>query len=1079
MTLKDAKVEAFCSAHGPEIFRSVAYPTEVWFPDPLDVETIHADVRELFDILLSRATRSDRDNRVGRLLLLLGGSGSGKTHLMRALRTRAHQQSMGYFGYMQMTSSSGNYSRYILQKVVDSLDVPYYSTAANEDRTTGLMRLSAAVAESSLLDQEQVRRLREDDLAHEDRANLVLDLADDAVRDPVLQEIPIDLVRAMLFLQSGHPAIRSRVMKYLRAEALSEHDQRQLGGISPLDRDESAQTMIERLGHLMWAVHGAALILCVDQLEDVSILEGAADKFPRVIKALTQVAAQVPSSIVIIACLEDYYDTLKGHLDKSAVDRLENDPPLLTLKGQRTWEEITDVVGLHLRHLFEYFDVPPGNRAVTYPLPEQLLRDHVKQTTRAVLTACKEFREQCMKAGQLVGEGWAKGPPPPPDPELEQALLDLDQTWNDFLASFDAPLPDNDEGLIQLLAKSIELCSEEIDTGHRFATSTDGFATRVSVRSNGGAESTQPLLACICNKPPQGGSLGKQIEELFKRTATQVPTATPIVVRSIDYRPKSPKAAITKLFAQLVASGGRYVIVPDTDWRTMAARQPFRLAHESRPHFSEWLQSRKPIARLKPLREILNLDLLQPRTNSQLDVASSGKTATERASSTAAAECLEQTGKATGMVQRGPEATSGSMQIPPDHVHVGHVRHQPQEFVVLTTARFTKHTAFLGGTGSGKTTAALNIIEQLLMRGIPALLIDRKGDLVTYARDEIWRRNPQDPVLAERQQVLRDRLDVAVYTPGHPNGRPIALPVAPHRLGDVKSAERQQLARQAAHSLGEMLGYKTTGKNASRISVMVKAIELMAEQRYESITLTALIDYIHQRDDALISAIGVLDVKLFDSLLEALQTLLINRQLLFPVDGERLCAEELLGIGPSARHGRTRLSVISTKFLGDTANVQFWVAQLLLELARWMSKSPSATLQAVVMFDEADLYLPASSKPATKEPMENLLKRARSAGVGIMLATQSPGDFDYKSRENIDTWFVGKIKENTAIQKMKPMLSNLKQDIGAELSAQETGNFYLVQGADTTAIRSQRSLVETEQLSEEQILAISRKSMIH
>lgn len=68
--------------------------------------------------------------------------------------------------------------------------------------------------------------------------------------------------------------------------------------------------------------------------------------------------------------------------------------------------------------------------------------------------------------------------------------------------------------------------------------------------------------------------------------------------------------------------------------------------------------------------------------------------------------------------------------------------------------------------------------------------------------------------------------------------------------------------------------------------------------------------------------------------------------------------------------------MISTKFLGETANVQFWVAQLLLELSRWSSKHPSSDLQAVVLFDEADMYLPAIGKPASKQPME----RAAEAG---------------------------------------------------------------------------------------------------
>ena len=85
------------------------------------------------------------------------------------------------------------------------------------------------------------------------------------------------------------------------------------------------------------------------------------------------------------------------------------------------------------------------------------------------------------------------------------------------------------------------------------------------------------------------------------------------------------------------------------------------------------------------------------------------------------------------------------------------------------------------------------------------------------------------------------------------------------------------------------------------------------------------------------------------------------------------------------------------------------------ELGHFANKSPASSLQGIVLFDEADLYLPALSKPPTKEPMENLLKRARSAGLGLLLATQSPGDFDYKCKENLHAWFVGLVKEKTAL----------------------------------------------------------------
>ena len=79
--------------------------------------------------------------------------------------------------------------------------------------------------------------------------------------------------------------------------------------------------------------------------------------------------------------------------------------------------------------------------------------------------------------------------------------------------------------------------------------------------------------------------------------------------------------------------------------------------------------------------------------------------------------------------------------------------------------------------------------------------------------------------------------------------------------------------------------------------------------------------------------------------------------------------------------------------------LQFWVSRLLIELGRLARKRPSGTLQAVTFFDEADAYVPAMSSPPTKEPMFDLLRRARSGGIGVLLATQNPGDFDYKARD--------------------------------------------------------------------------------
>src|SRR5437763_4458680 len=179
-----------------------------------------------------------------------------------------------------------------------------------------------------------------------------------------------------------------------------------------------------------------------------------------------------------------------------------------------------------------------------------------------------------------------------------------------------------------------------------------------------------------------------------------------------------------------------------------------------------------------------------------------------------------------------------------------------------------------------------------------------------------------------------------------------------------------------------------------------------------------------------------------------------------------------------ARPGRVRLSVISTRFLGDAAKVDFWVSQLLVAVSRWCAKSPRPYLQAVFLFDEADAYLPAGARqPATKAPMEDLLKRARSAGVGIFLATQSPGDFDYKCKENVRTWLIGRVKEPRAIEKLKPMLAAAKGSVMDKLAGQAAGEFYLVRESAVTAVRSNESFIRTEQLSEQQSAALAQLSV--
>jgi hypothetical protein len=274
-----------------------------------------------------------------------------------------------------------------------------------------------------------------------------------------------------------------------------------------------------------------------------------------------------------------------------------------------------------------------------------------------------------------------------------------------------------------------------------------------------------------------------------------------------------------------------------------------------------------------------------------------------------------------------------------------------------------------------------------------------------------------------------------------------------------------------------MMGYKSRTPDP-KLVILQKAIETLAAQPGRAVTVRGLQLLVGDtEDDALAAQFdGQYEEKLFKTLARDLLTLSHQRRRLLE-GADLLDVDALLGRGAAVATGRTRLTVVSTQFLGDAAATDFWVAQLLLAVDRWRGKNPApdGVLQAVFLFDEADQYLPAVGKPATKGPMEGLLKRARSAGVGLFLATQSPGDFDYRCRDQVLTWFVGRVKEPVAIGKLRPML-DARPGAADKLAEQKAGEFYLVREGDVRPVQADRNLIPTEQLPEDRILELARLS---
>jgi hypothetical protein len=89
----------------------------------------------------------------------------------------------------------------------------------------------------------------------------------------------------------------------------------------------------------------------------------------------------------------------------------------------------------------------------------------------------------------------------------------------------------------------------------------------------------------------------------------------------------------------------------------------------------------------------------------------------------------------------------------------------------------------------------------------------------------------------------------------------------------------------------------------------------------------------------------------------------------------------------------------------------FFVSLLLQQTLGWMRRqSGTSSLRAILYMDEIFGFFPPVAEPPSKKPLLTLLKQARAFGLGVVLATQNPGDLDYKGLANTGTWFIGRLQ---------------------------------------------------------------------
>ncbi len=375
----------------------------------------------------------------------------------------------------------------------------------------------------------------------------------------------------------------------------------------------------------------------------------------------------------------------------------------------------------------------------------------------------------------------------------------------------------------------------------------------------------------------------------------------------------------------------------------------------------------------------------------------------------------------------------------------------------------TTHAVVVGMTGSGKTGLGIALLEEAALDGIPAIIIDPKGDLTNLALqfpdlrpDDFhpWV-SPEEAARAgqsvgdfaaaqaaawsgglakwgqdgSRIRRLQESAEVAVFTPGSTAGRPVALvrSFAPPPAAILEDAEL--LSGHIETTVASLLGLLGVGGDSERgrEATLLGLILREAWGRGESLELADLARRIQKPP---FSQVGVLDVESFYPEKDRFQLLLALNNLLaspgFEVwrQGVPLEVQDLL-YTPS---GKPRLAVFSIAHLGD-AERMFFVSMLLGATVAWMRRqSGTPSLRALLYMDEVFGYLPPTANPPSKKPLMVLLKQARAFGLGIIVATQNPADLDYKALSNAGTWFIGRLQAERDKMRLLDGLSGMGLD---------------------------------------------------
>jgi len=365
--------------------------------------------------------------------------------------------------------------------------------------------------------------------------------------------------------------------------------------------------------------------------------------------------------------------------------------------------------------------------------------------------------------------------------------------------------------------------------------------------------------------------------------------------------------------------------------------------------------------------------------------------------------------------------------------------------VLYDSKDLVTHAVCVGMTGSGKTGLCIALLEEAAIDGVPAIVIDPKGDLTNllltfpelkpadfapwineedaekkglstadYAAQQadFWKNGlaqwGQD---GERIKRLKEAADFRIYTPGSNAGLAVSIlksfAAPPEAMREDAELMRDRISTTATSLLG-LLGIEADPIK-SREHILISNILNTAWSAGNDLDIASLIQQIQTPP---MTRVGVMDVDSFFPSKDRFELAMsLNNLLAAPgfgswMEGEPLDLQQIL----HTPDGKPRISIFSIAHLDD-AQRMFFVSLLLNQTLGWMrAQSGTTSLRAILYMDEIFGYFPPVANPPSKLPLLTLLKQGRAFGLGVVLVTQNPVDLDYKGLSNTGTWFIGRLQ---------------------------------------------------------------------